>query len=435
MNISLEKGPASVVLYPIVRREVDQEEIWREERSGVTTDKGLGLYLHIPFCMSICPFCPFVKYLWTEEKEEAYVEALKKEMALYAKLPLAKENKITTVYFGGGTPTALTTERLVELLDYVTEKFSVAPDAEIAMETHPLTTREGKLSRIKESGVNRITIGVQSFSKDLLGILGCSHDAEEAVRAIETIKKVGFESIGVDLLYRIPAQTMDQWQKGLEIAVEYELDHISCYNLGVYPGTPFFENIKKGKIPRQPGQDIAVDMHRLARAYLEERGYKEYTISNFANDGKRCLYLRLTLEAPQGEYLGLGLSSFEYANDFYSRKVSSLNRYIEELESDIIPYFKGTHVSKKEKMAQYMVLGIGCLRVSKEEFKKRFGIEIGEAYDGAIHDLKKWDLVGEDASAIWLTETGKDYAANISRLFFTDASEGILQGVKVGTSK
>lgn len=431
MDIPLEKGPASIIFYPTVHREVNEEEIWKEERSGVTTDKGLGLYIHIPFCMDICPFCPFVKYLWREKKEEAYVEALEKEMALYSRLSLVKENDITTVYFGGGTPTALTTDRLVELLDHVAEKFSVAPNAEIAIETHPLTTLEDKLSRIRERGVNRITIGIQSLTEDLLRILGCSHNVKEAIRAIETVKEIGFESIGIDLFYRIPTQKMGDWKKALEIAVEYGLDHISCYNLGVYPGTLFHKSLEKGKIPGQPDQDVGVDMYRFAKTYLEECGYKEYTVANFAKDGKRCLYIRLTLEAPQGEYLGLGASSFEYANDFHSYKVSSLERYIEELESDVIPYSKGTLVSKKEKMARYMVLGTGCLGVSKGEFKKRFGIEIKEVYGDIINDLEKWDLVGEDESAIRLTETGIDYAVSIARLFFTDAGGGLPQGARV----
>ncbi len=431
MRVPLEKGPATIVLYPIVQTEIDEEQIWRAEENAATDETRLGLYLHIPFCRSLCSFCPFVKSLWKAEKEKTYVDALIEEMRLYAKLPFTKRKQVTTVYFGGGTPTSLSTESLVRLIDAVKMKFSVAPGAEIAMESHALTSLEDKLERLKEKGVSRMTMGVQTFTDRLQRILGCAHTEADAAAAIATVKKIGFESVGVDLFFRIPTQSMEDWKRDLETAAAHGVDHISCYNLGVYNGTGLYQKIKNGEIPEQPTQDEGADMHAFARSYLKEQGYEEYSISNFAKEGKSCRYLKLTLEAPQGEHLGLGVSSFEYANGFYSCKVSSLERYVEQVGGGRIPYAKGTHISRKEAMARYMVLGTGCIRVSKDKFKSLFGVAMNNVYADIISDLKRWDLVEENASDLWLTETGVGYAASIAKLFYTAESDGIVQGVKV----
>lgn len=431
MIVPLEKGTTTIVWYPIIHREVDEKEIWKDERGGITTDKGLGLYIHIPFCTSICPFCPFNKYLWSEEKEKAYVKALKKEMDLYSKFPLVRETEVTSVYFGGGTPTVLTTDRLTGLLNYVEEKFLLVQNAEITVEAHPLTINKNNLSRIMEKGANRISIGIQSFAKRLLRILKCYHEVEEGIKSIKTAKDVGFKNIGIDLLYRVPMQEMNEWKKDLETAVRYEIDHISCYNLGVFPGTSFYEGIEKGEIPKQPEQNVGVKMHRFARRYLEKCGYNKYTISNFAKDDKKCLFNRIALEAPQGEYVGLGAGAIEYINEFLLLKETSLERYISKVKSNSIPYMKGSYVSRKERMARYMVIGMGCLKVSKEEFRERFGVGIKDIYGEIIEKLKKWSLIEESASMISLTEKGMGYVASISKLFFIDVGKGIYQGERV----
>ncbi|MGA1840894.1 MAG: radical SAM family heme chaperone HemW [bacterium] len=430
-NIPLDKSPASIILYPVANKEVDQQEIWSQQRSRKKLGNGIGLYLHIPFCKSLCTFCPFTKYIWEKDKETDYIKALKREIDLYTNLPLVKGNDISTIYFGGGTPTSLSTNSLVELLDYIKEKFKIIQQPEITVETHPLTVSEDKLAKIKDKGVNRITMGVQSFSDNLLKILGCKHNKKQSVSAIKTLKDIGFDSFGLDIFYRIPTQTMYDWEESLDIVTEFEPDHISCYNLGVFPGTLLHKKIINGEISKQPDLTVMVEMYKRARIYLEKHGYQEYTISNYMKGGKSSHYLKLTLEAPQGQYLGLGLSSFEYANDFYSHKVSSLNEYIDMIEKNIIPYSKGVYISKELKMARYMVLGIGCLRVSKTEFKKKFNLDINEVHGGVINDLKKWNLIGEDHSWIWLTEIGKEYAASISKMFYSNSSKGILQGEKV----
>lgn len=431
MTLHLEKGPSGIVFYPVVQGEVSQAEIWREVRSGVTTDKGLGLYVHIPFCKHICPFCPFIKVVWKEDKEKTYLDALRKEIALYAELPFVRENAITAIHFGGGTPTALTAGGLLRLVDDIRESFRLAPEVEFGLETHALTTDEGTLRQLMDRGVNRVTVGVQSFTARLLDILGCQHTAADAVRTVRMLRDLGIRSVGIDLFYRVPGQGLDDWKRDLEVAVACEADHLSCYNLGIYPGTALYESLRTGKVPPQPGPEAEVDMHRVAQAYLAECGYQEYTIANFARPGKRCLYLRQTLEAPQAEYLGLGVSAFEYANDYYSRKVSSIERYAEMLDQGTIPYLSGTQVVGRERMARYMVLGLGCLQIDKLDFSRRFGVELHDVYGEIVDDLEAQDLVAENATHLWLTEAGKDYAASISRLFFTDPGKGVVQGARV----
>jgi oxygen-independent coproporphyrinogen-3 oxidase len=378
--------------------------------------------------MYICPFCPFNKYLWNRKKEEVYIKALKKEIELYSRYSLVKDRKISAVYFGGGTPTVLSIDGLGEVLDLIKEKFSLFKGVEITVETHPLTTNENKLLRMLEKGINRVSMGVQSFTERLLKILRCPHTKEDGIKAIKIMKEAGLKNIGIDLLYRIPTQKLDEWKRDIETAVRYEVDHISCYSLGVFPGTAFYETIKKGEIPKQPNENIGVKMYKFAKRFLEEHCYKAYTISNFAKSGKECLYNRIVLEPPQGEYIGLGAGAVEYINGYLTMKEKSLERYVEKVEDGLIPYMRGGRLSKREKMAQYLAVGIGCLKISKEGFRKEFGVEIEDVYGETIRKLEKWGLVKEEMDLILLTDKGIEYLTDISKLFLTGVGREIHQG-------
>jgi oxygen-independent coproporphyrinogen-3 oxidase len=169
-------------------------------------------------------------------------------------------------------------------------------------------------------------------------------------------------------------------------------------------------------------------MYKIAREYLEMHGYKPYTIANFSKNNKECLYNKIVLQAPQGEYLGLGAGAIEYINDYLTMKEKSLEEYIRKVEKGLIPYMKGSFLSKREKMAKYMAVGIGCLKVSKEKFRKEFGVEIKDVYGEIIQKLKKWNLIEEDADMILLTDKGIEYLTGISKLFFTNVGKGVCQG-------
>jgi len=428
-----KRDQENIEWYPCNFRKITQNEIWG--KSSVTTQKGLGLYIHIPFCMFMCPFCHFNRYLWSQEQERIYVDALKKEIRLYSFLPLLNKSKITAIYFGGGTPTALTTNTLVDILRYIREKFSISKNAEITVEAHPLTIDRDKLSGLLENGVNRISIGIQSLTEKFLKILGTPHDVQRGVRAIELAKDSGFQNISIDLIYSIPTEGIDDWERDLELALKYETAHIACYPLAVVPRTTLYKNIKKGKLPNKPDEATEIEMFKHARNTLEMHGYEQYTIFNFAKKNKKCLYIRIAQEAPQGEYLGLGAGAFEYVNDFFSCKEPSLEHYVKILKKDIIPYLAGVYMSTEEKMARYMILGIKCLKVSKEEFKKKFGVEIREVYGNVIEELKKWDLVTENTSTISLTEKGMVYISNIAKMFYTNENRGLSQPIEMNLQR
>lgn len=423
-NFSLEKGTTAIVWYPLKEEKVNGEEIWREKRSS---EIEIGLYVHIPFCIHICPFCPFVKFLWDENKERAYIRALKKEIDLYSRLPILNEKKIIALYFGGGTPTTLTTASFIELIHHIEEKFPLAQNAEVAVEAHPLTVSSEKLLRLLEAGVNRLSIGIQSFNNRLLKILNCPHEAKNGIKSLIIAKDTGFRNIGIDLLYGIPTQKLNEWQSDIKIPVEYKIDHVSIYNLGIFPGTSFYEAMKIGEIPNKPSYTLIEKMYFGAKEHLENHGYKPYTVANFAKRGKECVYNKIVLEAPQKEYIGLGVGAIEYINGYLTVKQTSLEEYIKIVENNSIPYMNGGYVSREEQMAQYMAVGIGCLKISKKGFREKFDIDIDLVYGGIIQKLKKHDLIDEDENTIFLTKKGIRYLTSISKIFFV-GGKGIHQG-------
>ncbi len=258
-----------------------------------------GLYIHIPFCLSKCAYCDFNSYADKWQFTADYVQAVLCEAATF------KGQKADTVYIGGGTPTALPEEQLCNLIYGIKEIFVIDKNAEFTVEMNPETAAVKYLSSLKSLGVNRLSMGAQSFDDGLLKRLGRVHSSKKIAEAVQMAKKSGFENISLDLMFSLPGQTLCKWEETLEKAVECDISHISCYGLKIEEGTPFYE---QGVQPLS--DELDREMYHRAIEFLEEHGFAQYEISNFAKTGKESRH-NLKYWHCQ-EYFGLGAGAHSY---------------------------------------------------------------------------------------------------------------------------
>ena len=322
-----------------------------------------GLYIHIPFCLSKCPYCHFFSLSpFRPEDVERYLEALFREMDLYRTL----FSRFDTVYIGGGTPSVLTACQMERLIDGINERLVVDPSAEWTLEVNPGDVEDGFLEASRDSGINRINVGVQSFDDRLLAFLGRRHTARQAADALEACRRVGFTNLGVDLVYGIPAQGEDAWRDSLSEALKHSPEHLSCYELTIEPGTPFDALRAKGDLPLI-SEERSCRFFMETSEFLSEAGYLHYEISNFARNPS-CRSRHNGKYWNHTPYLGLGPSAHSFLEGVRWWNRASLADYILMLREGRKPVEQTETLSKEELRFEAFFLG---LRTSE-------GIHLGE---------------------------------------------------------
>lgn len=261
-----------------------------------------GIYIHIPFCHQICHYCDFNKVFFKNQPVDEYIEAIGKEFAIMSSEGVSFET-VETVFLGGGTPTSLSERQLHRLLEIINKYVDVDALREFTTEANPDELTYEKLIVLKNGGVKRLSIGVQSFDNELLEKIGRTHSADDAARVIQDARKAGFDNISIDLIYGLPGQTIEQWQDTLDKATNLGLEHYSGYSLIVEPKTVFYNLMNKGKLPL-PGEDAEAEMLEMLIAHMEENGRQQYEISNFAMPGYESVHNLLYWE--NESYAGIG---------------------------------------------------------------------------------------------------------------------------------
>ncbi|HNS32802.1 MAG TPA: radical SAM family heme chaperone HemW [bacterium] len=353
--------------------------------------KMIALYIHIPFCKRKCSYCDFVSYAGHGEEIFArYADALCAELA--ARRDMLSDG-ISSIYMGGGTPSLLSPGHIEKIFSGISSACpSFSTDIEITIETNPATAGKEKLRDFRQLGINRISLGVQSFDDRLLSILGRIHTAKEAVRTYESCRNVGFENINLDLMFALPCQDMEMWRKDLQKAVFLDPQHLSVYNLQLEEGTPLWEEKKKNSLDF-PSEDEDADMYLLAVQYLKEKGYSRYEISNFALDGRECMH-NITYWQ-NGSYLGLGVAAHSHLNGCRRANTSSLEKY---LSSPCNAVAEETKVTPLMKRQETIFLG---LRMSQGVEKAFF-----TGYEEKVEELKSNGLLEEKHGKYRLTDKG-----------------------------
>ena len=431
IGVSIQSVIRKQVWYPCTYGSIDTDEIWKPKSLGIQTPKAkeIGFYVHVPLCKGICKYCPFNKFNWTSSRAEQYITAVKKEIRLITSQPYFENVKIIAGFFGGGTPTSLSTDQLVDLVEWCYKHLNVTPDAEMSVEATPNTIDEEKLRALRDIGINRLSIGVQSFHPHILQIMGRAHKGQQSIRAIELAHKVGFEVVTIDLLYRVPGQTLSDWEKDLRQALELDLDHLTTFSLFLDPGTPLHNEITAGNTIPQPDEEMDLAMYQMGVDILSKADYSLYSLYDFARPGKECLHHAINWQAPQRDYVSFGPGAFSFINNGESSHIycnfNPLDKYINSVSKGCPPVDFGKKLSNEEEMSRYMVLGVNFLRIPRAPFLERFGVDVTEIYDEEFRKLQSWDLIQIDENDITLTNKGKIFLANVSKMFFTENNKGM----------
>ena len=375
----------------------------------------LSFYFHIPFCLSKCYYCDFNSYAGLSWLIPQYVDTLEKEMQLHAKD--VWEFEVKTIYFGGGTPSLLPAKSIAYMLESCSKLFNMPSNLEVTLEANPGTVDQSFLTQLKESGVNRLSLGVQSFSDNELKLLGRIHSANEAREAFFMARQAGFENINMDLLYALPRQAVSDWRNNLVEAIKLNPDHFSLYPLTLEPGTPLANAVASGSLPK-PDADLAADMYLLALDKLAQEGYSHYEISNWALPGKLCHH-NMTYWKNE-PYLGLGAGAHSHLGGYRWVNVSSPVEYVKHLASlktklSPRPYFNSLWVDNIEnidrdlEIAEAVILSLRLEEgVNLTDFAHRFGVELYSIYQQQqINELVELGLIAKNQHSIRLTTKGK----------------------------
>ena len=375
----------------------------------------LSFYFHIPFCLSKCYYCDFNSYAGLNWLIPQYVDTLEKEMQLHAKD--VWEFEVKTIYFGGGTPSLLPAKSIAYMLESCSKLFNMPSNLEVTLEANPGTVEQSFLTQLRESGVNRLSLGVQSFSDNELNLLGRIHSADEAREAFFMARQAGFENINMDLLYALPQQAVSDWRNNLVEAIKLNPDHFSLYPLTLEPGTPLANAVASGSLPK-PDADLAADMYLLALDKLAQEGYSHYEISNWALPGKLCQH-NMTYWKNE-PYLGLGAGAHSHLGGYRWVNVLSPVEYVKHLASlktklSPRPYFNNRWVDNIEnidrdlEIAEAVILSLRLEEgVNLTDFAHRFGVELYSIYQQQqINELVELGLIAKNQHSIRLTTKGK----------------------------
>ena len=387
----------------------------------LTTDAAAGgkpslaLYLHIPFCTSKCGYCDFNSYEGLEHVVPDYTPALVREMELWA--PAARNARVDTIFFGGGTPSLTSIDDMRILADALREHYDLSPDVEWTLEANPTELTREHLEGLRGIGVNRLSMGVQSMHPDELELLERQHTPERVAQAVEDARAAGFDNLNLDLIFGLIGHSMERWQSTLEQVLAFQPEHLSCYALTVEPGTALFYRVQKGLL-EEPDPDLAADEFEWTRERLARAGYRQYEISNWAKPGRECLHNLVYLHAQP--YLGMGASSHSFfigrrmANvDSPARYVEAVNQSYEERQASAggraeLRQVAGGEVPDAEtNRADAMILGLRLMEgVDIAEFRERFGVSVDEAFGAALTRHEGLGLIERVDGRIRLTERG-----------------------------
>lgn len=366
--------------------------------------KKLGLYIHIPFCESKCYYCDFYSITKADKEiKSVYVESLIKELKIY-------KNKIDgdtfdTIFIGGGTPSAIDAEIYSKIFEYLYNQDLVKEDAEITMEINPKNRGLDYLNKIKKNGVNRLSVGIQTFNDEILKVIGRNHNKVEAERFLESVNNAGFENLSCDLIFNLPLQKFKHIKRDVDILEKFFAKHISLYSLKVNPNTKMNEIVKKDTYKLMEDEEER-DIYYLARNYMNSKGYKQYEISNFAKKGYESKHNLKYWD--RNEFIGIGASAHSFLENKRYSNISNVDEYIKSINNCKLPIDYEEYINKEDALWEFLILGLRKSEgVNIKEIEAMFNISFSK-YKEIINKLNEEGLLKRTKENIKLTKKGMD---------------------------
>lgn len=371
--------------------------------------KEIGLYIHIPFCIKKCNYCDFVSYNKNGQMIDLYTEALIKEMGMYR--TSLHDYKVKTIFIGGGTPSILDIKKMDEIIKHIYKNFNMQKDIEFSMESNPGTLTKEKLKYYNSVGINRLSIGLQSFNDEILKFIGRIHSKEDFIENYYSAREAGFKNINIDLMYGLPNQDLEDWESTLNQAVELQPEHVSAYSLKIEEGTAFHKLFDEGKLSL-PDDEGDRAMYHLGINMLNKSGIKQYEISNFSKEEYECMHNLIYWN--NEEYLGLGVSAHSYLNKNRFSNSANINEYINSINNKKLPVVTEEKKDRKDEITETIFLGLRLNNgLDLEKFKHRFKLSIFELYGEKIDRLIELGLLTVEENHIKLTSYGMDVSNQV----------------------
>lgn len=385
---------------------------------------GFSLYIHIPYCRTRCPYCDFNTYAVKEAPERDYLKGLFAELETYHRLGWHRNDRVDTLYVGGGTPSLFSPKGLESLLHEIDRRWPIDPDGERTLEANPGSIDLDRLRAYRQSGWNRLSLGIQSFHDKNLEFLGRSHSAREGVEAISLSRKGGFEDLSIDLIFGLPDQTVEGWLQEIDQAIGFGPTHLSTYNLTLEEKTPFDTWHKRGDF-KLPPESVQTEMLMAGRARIKEAGFEAYEISNFAKPGFHSRHNSNYWSG--GDYLGIGAGAHSFSRmgnlspnptsqgeaskegPFGSRwwNIGNPQIYLRKAKEGTRPIEGEERLTKEEAIEEFLLTRLRLQEgLSLDDFQIRFGTRAREDLEARIKPLQQKDYLVAPSHTIRLTEKG-----------------------------
>ena len=358
------------------------------------------LYIHIPFCPNICPYCAFYKESAGRERVEKFLEALLKEADHWS-----DKLRPRTVFFGGGTPSALSVPQFEKLLSGLQSRLDLSGLEEWTIEMNPATVSSEKADLLRNSGINRISMGVQSWDNEVLKALGRTHDAKKALESFDILRAAGFDNLSIDLIFGVPGQSLDSWRESLEQSILMSPEHLSAYGLTYEEDTDFFQKLGRGEMT--PDEGLEADQFELTRELLAPSGYRQYELSNYAYEGRESLHNSAYWSG--ADYLGLGPSAFSTVGSLRWRNIRETGIYSETTLLGRTGVDFEEEVTNAMKFSERAAFGMRTLR--------GISLEDAGAWEGPLREAQRHGLVNLVENRWILTRKGRLLADNVAEIF------------------
>ena len=411
----------------------DRDPDTMSPKMNLPDSQNAGIYIHIPFCVRKCPYCDFYSVTDLAQKP-MFLKALIAEMDLVSTEGLCFD----TFYIGGGTPSVYGYHDIDRIVSAVVQNFDFQPDSEITIEVNPGTVSLEQLNGYRKAGINRINIGVQSFSQKNLDFLGRIHTTNEARKTVTEAQQAGLIDIGIDLIYGLPDQSESDWLADLKQAVKYDPNHISCYMLTYEKGTPLYNCREDGRVQPLAEGEVRT-LFETTINFLEDHKYFQYEISNFArisNDGKSNISRHNLKYWTLAPYIGLGPSAHSFIEPQRYWNVSGVDSYIEAVECSQLPVADKEVLTEEQQMIEAIYLGLRMTAgIDLAGFRAKFGIDFIKTFKEVITDLAERNYIGVENNRCALTRQGRVYLDSITSMFVTREFSDSEPGFNVSSSQ
>ncbi|RLK63407.1 oxygen-independent coproporphyrinogen III oxidase [Atopobacter sp. AH10] len=391
------------------------DQLLRQEAHG-KVKRLPAAYIHIPFCEHICYYCDFNKVFLEGQPVDDYVDALVKEMRLYQEN--GQKISVSSLYIGGGTPSVLSLQQFERLMEGIRDIFSLKDNGEFTVEMNPNNVTDDLLSLLMDAGVNRFSLGVQSFDDQLLKRIGRAHTSQEAIRAVKLLQKKGAENISIDLMFALPQQDLRQVKDSVQIGLDLDIPHFSAYSLILEKKTVFYNLQRLGKLPL-PSEDLEVEMFSYIMEEMEKAGRHHYEISNYSRPGFESQHNLSYWD--RRDYYGFGAGAHGLLNHHRYHNHGPIQHYLAPLKENKKPVIHEKALTIEEEMEEYFFLGLRRMSgVSLTDFQQQFGYAVEEIYPGVVKKLVDSGLLAVEGERIFLSQEGIFLGNNVFAQFLRE---------------